>query len=72
MVLLTKLKMTKLDLKLGCEFIETCPDTIKLRENPGNEDLQNQYDELCTTCGYKTCLLYQILLEEDSNQNGRT
>lgn len=65
--------MTELDLKIGCEFLETCPDTIKLKENPGDKDLEDQYEQLCTTCGYRTCLRYK----EFSNQgvfaqNGRT
>ena len=50
-----------------CEFIDKCSD-IKLKESRGyrrvDEDLEDQYEELCTCGGFK-CLLKQKYLEEE-------
>ncbi len=56
--------------RFTCEFIETCPDTLKL-ERTGDSDLQDQYGELCTSCSYENCLRYQEQIKE-LDLNGRT
>ncbi len=56
--------------RFTCEFIVTCPDTLKLNST-GDSDLQDQYNELCSSCAYQDCLKYQEQIKE-LDSDGRT
>jgi hypothetical protein len=59
--------MNQLRYKLRCPVMDRCPDTQELNEGRKNEDLANQYHELCTTCGYSECSTYQKLSRGDES-----
>jgi hypothetical protein len=48
-----------------CTYLERCPDTLALRLDPGNKDLADQYDELCTAGGQGNCLTYRELSQQN-------
>lgn len=55
-------------LKIGCEYIEICPDT-KRRATERNPEvlshLADQYAELCMSCSQAGCTNYELLKKQE-------
>jgi len=53
------LEARKNSFQTNCKYENKCPDIARLREGEHNEELFEQYIELCSTCGHKQCLTYK-------------